>query len=73
MQTPGPPSGLGEQAKPDAQSLACAQPVSQAPAAQVYGEQLVMDMGVQLPAPSHVDTPSSFDPEQPAAAQVFPE
>ena len=32
-----------------------------------------MHVGVQLPAPSHVDTPSSFDPEQPAAAQVFPE
>jgi hypothetical protein len=34
--------------------------------------QSVVDVGVQLPAPSQVDAPSSFDPEQPGAAQLFP-
>ena len=34
--------------------------------------QSVIDMGVQAPIPSHADAPRSFDPEQPAAAQLVP-
>jgi hypothetical protein len=59
MQLPGPPSGLGEQVKPAAQSVACAQPVLQAAAAQAKGVQLVTDVGAQWPAPSQTDAASS--------------
>jgi hypothetical protein len=57
MQLPGPPSGLGEQTYPAAQSVDWAQPVLQAAAAQAKGVQLVIDVGVQWPAPSQVEAP----------------
>jgi hypothetical protein len=46
-----------------------------APAAQAYGVQLVVDTGVQLPAPSQVDAALRIDADawQPAGAQAVPE
>ena len=68
---PGPPSGA-EQVLPVAQSEGWAQLVLQAAAAQAYGVQPVIDMGAQVPSPSHTDAPSSVDPEQAALAQLVP-
>jgi hypothetical protein len=55
-----------------AQSVDCAQLVLQAPAAQVNGTQLVLEVGTQAPLPSQLDAPSKLSFWQPPAAQGVP-
>jgi hypothetical protein len=69
------PPAVDWQLKPGAQSVGAVQPTVQAAFRQAWGEQSVVAPATHVPAPSHLDVPTSVPVRpgrQAAAAQIVP-